>query len=490
MAQQAGAPLKLFVARKIITMDPGWPTATAVAVRDGRIVSVGSLADLQPWLDRYPHDVAQTFADKVLLPGFIDPHQHPLVGGAALCLPTVAYYDTANPYGPPARGLKTKAEVIGRLRELAGQSQASDEPLLAWGYDAIALGGPLTKDDLDAVSTTRQVIVWDASEHDMFANSAALRARNVTRESTRLAGVCTGPDGEPNGHFAGKPASLTYFADVFQSTLQPDRIAKIMQYIVDLNRQGGVTTMADLALGIAAGVDVEAALFARFFNDPRTPVRCLAVVDAGAMTRQHGDQAVAAALALRSQNTDKFCFNGVKFFSDDAFVSLGMQVAAPGYTDGHGGLWITDASAATEEQMRPWWKAGFDIHVHTNGDASQSALLDTLAALQRDYPRFDHRFTFEHYGLSTPAQARRLKALGAAVSANGYYLWLRGEINAAYLGTDRSYLASRLRTLSTRACRRRCTQTRPSRRRARCSRPGSPSIATASRGACWRPPSA
>src|SRR5205814_876997 len=143
-------------------------------------------------LERYPHDVDQTFADKTLLPGFVDPHQHPLVGGAALCLPT------------------------------------PDEPLVAWGYDAIALGGPLTNVDLDAVSATRQVIVWDASEHDMFANSSALRARNVTRESTRIAGVEAGPDGEPNGHFAGKPASLTFFADVLQSSLQPERATKIM----------------------------------------------------------------------------------------------------------------------------------------------------------------------------------------------------------------------------------------------------------------------
>ena len=74
-------------------------------------------------------------------------------------------------------------------------------------------------------------------------------------------------------------------------------------------------------------------------------------------------------------------------------------------------------------------------------------MIDALAALQASHPRFDHRFTFEHYGISTPAQARKLKALGAVASVNPYYVYFRGEIDVPFLGTDRAHLASRLRTL-------------------------------------------
>lgn len=54
------------------------------------------------------------------------------------------------------------------------------------------------------------------------------------------------------------------------------------------------------------------------------------------------------------------------------------------------------------------------------------------------HPRFDHRFTLEHLGLVTPAQIRRMKALGAVASVNGYYIYYRGELNERLLGADRS----------------------------------------------------
>jgi predicted amidohydrolase YtcJ len=97
--------------------------------------------------------------------------------------------------------------------------------------------------------------------------------------------------------------------------------------------------------------------------------------------------------------------------------------------------------------MLPWWKEGFQIHVHSNGNGGNTSTLDALAALQTAYPRFDHRFTIEHFGMTTPEMARRLKALGAVASINPYYVYYRGEFNAPMLGTDRAYTAARLKTL-------------------------------------------
>jgi predicted amidohydrolase YtcJ len=62
-------------------------------------------------------------------------------------------------------------------------------------------------------------------------------------------------------------------------------------------------------------------------------------------------------------------------------------------------------------------------------------------------PRFDHRFTLEHFGISTQDQIRRLKELGAVVGVNPYYIYHRGEISAHHIGTDRAYKAARMGTL-------------------------------------------
>ena len=68
--------ITVYRARKVITMDPGRPFAECVAVRDGRIVSTGTIESMQPWLKRYSHTIDETFADKIIMPGFIDPHTH------------------------------------------------------------------------------------------------------------------------------------------------------------------------------------------------------------------------------------------------------------------------------------------------------------------------------------------------------------------------------------------------------------------------------
>jgi imidazolonepropionase-like amidohydrolase len=87
------------------------------------------------------------------------------------------------------------------------------------------------------------------------------------------------------------------------------------------------------------------------------------------------------------------------------------------------------------------------LHTHTNGNAGVRAVIDALAALQDAKPRFDHRFTIQHYGISTPEDAARLARLGGLASVNPYYVFQRAEINVPYMGTDRAETAARLRTL-------------------------------------------
>ena len=82
--------ITVFTAQAIHTMEPSHPHATAIAVRangegKGQILEVGTLDTLKPWLDRHPHTIDARFEDKILMPGFIDPHLHPSM--AAVILP-------------------------------------------------------------------------------------------------------------------------------------------------------------------------------------------------------------------------------------------------------------------------------------------------------------------------------------------------------------------------------------------------------------------
>jgi len=103
-AQPAHATTTVFVARRILTMNPAQPRATHVAVRDGRILAVGNAEDVQTWGGCA---IDETFRDKVLMPGLVEGHCH-LMEGAMWDAVYVGYYDRRGPDGKLWRGLTSQ----------------------------------------------------------------------------------------------------------------------------------------------------------------------------------------------------------------------------------------------------------------------------------------------------------------------------------------------------------------------------------------------
>ncbi len=277
--------LLVLVFKKVVTMNPTWPTAKVVAMHAGRIVGVGdSVEEMAPWLRRareqsVPVRVDRQFERDFCFPGFVEPHAHPLIGGIALSLPCVAYHDTPSPLGEDIEGCKTKADVLERLREEHRKAKAGVD-LLAWGWDPVAMGGHLSRTDLDAIaSTDRAICVWDSSMHNGYANSAALRKCHINlAKAASVPGIVFREDGSLDGAFLGIEA-LYFLMPVMKQAFHPKKLVAGMQYLTELARQNGITTMAEMFLGVFA-LPLELRLFETFFNDPHTPCRCVAVVAA------------------------------------------------------------------------------------------------------------------------------------------------------------------------------------------------------------------
>jgi len=454
-APEAQAPkpssdmVTVFTARKIVTMDPGWPEGTAVAVKDGKILSVGTFEDLKPWLDKFPFEVDDRFKDKVIYPGFIEPHGHPVMGALAIGRPPLSYFPLRNPYGPDFPGVTTKGQAIEKLKEYVAAAKPG-ETVLTWGYDVVAMGGTLpNRADLDSISTTQPIIVWDASEHYVFANSAAIAKYGVTDEMVaNTIGAGHRADGSSDGQFLGTDAAKIILLKPLAELMAPERALNDLRRLGALMQQAGVTTTGDLFYG-GVNLPLEQTLARQYFGADNAISRVVHVVDGVTFAGLFGEDAIPQALNMRAGGDDGIIFNGVKFYADDAFVSLGMELEWPGYihADRYKGLFMFSSKDAFIEAMRPWWNQGFQIHVHSNGSGGNQITLDALAALQWEKPRFDHRFTFEHFGISTVAQGRRVKALGALVSTNPYYVHQRADLNVNQIGTDRASLAARMRSL-------------------------------------------
>ncbi len=115
----------IYRAKAIRTMNPARPLATHVAVRDGRIVGTGSLETLSSAGDCTLDD---RFADKVLMPGFVEGHSHLMEGGFwrfVYC----GFHDRRDPDGRTWQGLGSLDAVIGRLHDAAGApARAGSQP--------------------------------------------------------------------------------------------------------------------------------------------------------------------------------------------------------------------------------------------------------------------------------------------------------------------------------------------------------------------------
>lgn len=132
--------------------------------------------------------------------------------------------------------------------------------------------------------------------------------------------------------------------------------------------------------------------------------------------------ATEAQIAVAPEGPDKnlmFFPKQVKLFADGAIISQLMQMK-DGYTDGHKGAWVLPPDEL-EKRAKLYWDAGYQLHIHVNGDLGLDVVLDVLERRMREHPRADHRTVIVHFANSTEEQVARIARLGAIVSANPYY---------------------------------------------------------------------
>ena len=123
----------VFSAKKIVTMNPSRPEASHVAVREGRILGVGDLEELAAWGE---YTLDERFADKVLMPGFVEGHAHTMEGTLwryVYC----GFFDRMDPNGKSWDGLKSIEAVLERLSEAEAKMDDPDAPLSGWSLDPI-----------------------------------------------------------------------------------------------------------------------------------------------------------------------------------------------------------------------------------------------------------------------------------------------------------------------------------------------------------------
>lgn len=411
--------ITVFSARKIITMNPSQPLASHIAVRDGRILAVGPL-EVMAELGEYTLD--EQFADKILMPGFVEGHAHALEG-TMWKLPYLGFFDRKDPHGKVWPGLQTLEAVQQQLTTLASELPPG-EPLIAWGFDPVYFDGlRLDRQVIDTAVADRPVVVMHSNLHVMSVNSAMLE-QTAIGQYPDVEGIVTDESGLPTGELQEMAAmhavlqALNLDINLFKGT-RDDALQQYAQAAMN----AGITTTTDLfnPLDDDALNELESATSRADF-----PVRLVPALAAMNYTPQAGPERLQA---IQDQGNDKLFFGPVKMMTDGSIQGYTARLKWPGYHDGHpNGIWNAAPETLTE-MVLSYHQAGQQLHIHTNGDEAVELMLDAIEEAQTLWPRADHRHTLQHAQVIDHAQLRRAAKLGICLNlfANHLYFW--GDIH-------------------------------------------------------------
>jgi predicted amidohydrolase YtcJ len=437
----------VYTAQSVITMEQALPLANAVAVEGGRIVAVGEFDQVVQEMGDTQYVVDQTFAGKIIMPGFIEQHLHPLLGALALSVAVIApeSWELPDKTWPAATGAE---DYLAKLAAVEQQLAGSNETMFSWGYHQY-FHGELSRDILDNISPDRPIVIWHRSCHEFYLNTAAIEKYGITQAAINNAGeAAVGQSDLARGHFYENGA-FNYLVPVLMPELaSPVRLIGGLRQMTKILHSNGVTAFNEP--GALINDDI---LLAYKFTLARltTPMYAFFTPEAKTAYAEHGAGGVLAAVEemtemLPEQGKIRFFDKQVKLLMDGAIVSQLMQMK-DGYLDGHHGEWI-QRPEEIDTLTRIFWNAGYQIHIHVNGDLGLEKLLDIIERRMAENPRQDHRTTIVHFANSTPGQIRRLQELGCIVSANPYYVTaFSNKYSQLGLGESRASAMVRLRPL-------------------------------------------
>lgn len=428
----------VYSAKKIVTMNPQKPEASHVAIREGRILAVGSLEEVATWGE---YDLDERFADKVLFPGLVEGHAHTMEGTLwryVYC----GYFDRMDPNGTVWSGSKSIDAVLETLRKAEAEIEDPEAPLTGWQLDPIYLENkPVTRAQLDSVSKTRPIGVLNASGHILYVNSKALELAGLMKNGVNHPGIPLGNDGLPTGELKGPDAMTPVGEHVGMNRSMTDADERGLRDFARLCVRTGVTTVTDLAARLEPdSVD----MLLRVTSEADFPA---CVVPLRFFLGLPPKELIPEVARLKKLSTERLSLGRIKLVADGSIQGYSARLRWPGYHNGApNGLWYV-----SPEQMQEIYELaleeGIQVHTHTNGDQATQLAIEKLEVALKKHPSGDHRFVLQHCQLADRAQFTRMAALGMGVNlfANHQFYWGDEHYNLT-VGPDRALRMNAART--------------------------------------------
>lgn len=420
----------VFRGGSIYTMNPSQPWAQCVVVDGGLITHVGS--------DAEGRSLAPAGAEVVdlkggmLLPGFVDAHDHLAMMGVGKL-------------GVDLSGVIGKDAILDRIRTYV-RSNPGLAVYRGFGWYPGSFTEPSPRREwLDEITGDVPMVVNSADIHDLWFNTAAMRAAGVsasTPDPEENQYYVRDADGTPSGHAVEGATVLPILAAVGTFTVAAFREAQALT--LDHAPSYGITSYFEAGVFMGATSADSEPVYANFIE--RDLAGTLDVRIAGSYwTRSESDDPRAIAAGLTDWNTrlrsPHVSIAHCKMWADGTLFSGGALLMQPS-CGAHPSLGqMTFSLDHIAAQTRAVQEAGFDMHIHVDADGSAHTVLNAIEQVQQQIGRGNARHVIAHNTLVSPDDVDRYAALG--VLANCTPLWgtdYHGQYRAIYtelLGAER-----------------------------------------------------
>lgn len=424
----------LFHHGHLITLDPACPTAQALAVYGGRIVAVGSDADLAPLAG--PRTRVVDLEGGWVVPGFHDAHCHILLFGLSLVEVNV-------------RQARTIPEVVAAVA-----AHAAKVPPGHWirggGYNEnkLAEGCHPTRHDLDPVSPSNPVFLSHISGHIAVVNSQALRLAGVTRYTPNPVGgvIVRDEHGEPTGLLKETAQELA------KRVLPAYTLEETKAALAAAGRRmaaEGITSAQDAWAGWIAPEEFrayqEVTTPGPDGEPPLMPQRVRLLVDVERLTVREGRFDFAFGLRTGFGH-ERLRLGAIKLFLDGSLIGRTAALSAPYANASETCGFLVKSEETISRQAAMAHTGGWQVAMHAIGDRAIEVGLNAIAAaMGADACR--HRPRIEHCGVLRPDLIERIRQLGAVIVTQPRFLYELGDGFRAALGEARLRLTYPLASL-------------------------------------------
>ena len=379
----------------VYIVDANKPWARAVAVKGKRIVFVGDDVGVRPFVG--PQTRVVDLAGRMLLPGFVEGHVHPLVG-ATITRGADLQQDTREDV---LAGLRAYRDKVGKVDIVRGYG---------WRYGAFPATGP-RKEDLDAIWPDAPVFLIAIDCHSAWANSQMLALAGVTKDTKDpMPGYSyyerDPTTGEPTGYLVEVPAMM-----MVNNAVEPFDAAYVAESLAEWMpkaSEAGITTLFDAGMQVVREME-GFAIYDRLEREGKLPFR---VVGSYYHNKPEIDPVPVIQALRREFNSELVKASVLKLNVDGGEAQRSAALFAP-YADApeSGGDTLLSPDMLADIVRRAD-REGVDLHIHCYGDRATRLSLDTIEAAIKANPPRDRRHTLCHLFLVTPEDFPRFARMG------------------------------------------------------------------------------